>query len=111
MVLRLTELMIVDGPHCMSQVGVTSLSMFPDNISVLVSAGQEEVVQELVGAGADINRKNDKGIAPLFVFQFLSVSAPYMLYGTLGTMRPPSHVLRSEPCPTFPGDHTHFLTV
>jgi hypothetical protein len=70
------------------------------------------VVQELVGAGADTNRKNDKGIAPLFVFQFLSVSAhyrPYMLFGTLGTMRPPSHVLRSEPCPTFPDDHTHFL--
>jgi hypothetical protein len=32
-----------------------------------VSAGHEEVVSELVGAGADVNRKNDKGITPLFV--------------------------------------------
>lgn len=34
----------------------------------LVSSGHEEVVQELVGSGADMNRKNDKGITPLFVF-------------------------------------------
>lgn len=33
----------------------------------LVSSGHEEVVQELVGAGADMNKKNDKGITPLFV--------------------------------------------
>ncbi|KAG1866118.1 ankyrin repeat-containing domain protein [Suillus subluteus] len=32
-----------------------------------VSAGQEDVVRELVGAGADVNRKNDKGITPLLV--------------------------------------------
>ncbi len=40
-----------------------------DNILLLVSAGQDEVVSELVGAGADVNRKNDKGITPLFVSQ------------------------------------------
>lgn len=93
--------MIVDGPHYISQVSVTGLALaFQINVSVLVSAGQEEVVQELVGAGADVNRKNDKGIAPLFVFQFLSVSVPHMLHGTLDTMRPQSHVLKSESCNT-----------
>lgn len=35
--------------------------------SSLVSAGHEDVVRELVGAGADVNRKNDKGITPLLV--------------------------------------------
>lgn len=40
---------------------------FMINVLLLVSAGQEEVVRELVGAGADVNRKNDKGITPLFV--------------------------------------------
>ena len=79
MVLTLTKLMIVDGPHSMLQVGVTSLSGFPKKIWFSVSAGQEEVVQELVGAGADVNRKNDKGITPLFVFRFLCPS-------TLGLM-------------------------
>ena len=57
-------------------------------------------MQELVGAGADVNRKNDKGIAPLFVFQFLSDSVPYMFHGTLDTMRPQSHVLKSVSCST-----------
>ena len=67
--------MMVDGPHSMLQVGVTSLALaFRINILFSVSAGQEEVVQELVGAGADVNRKNDKGITPLFVFRFLCLS-------------------------------------
>jgi len=43
------------------------------NILILVSAGQEEVVNELVGAGADVKRKNDKGITPLFVSRVLAV--------------------------------------
>jgi hypothetical protein len=43
------------------------------NILILVSAGQEEVVNEVVGAGADVNKKNDKGITPLFVSQVLAV--------------------------------------
>jgi len=34
-------------------------------------------VKELVGAGADVNRKNDKGITPLSVSRVLSVSVPY----------------------------------
>ncbi|KAF8071571.1 ankyrin repeat-containing domain protein, partial [Lyophyllum atratum] len=42
----------------------------PDNsgwtpLHIAVSAGHDQVVQELVGAGADVNRKNDKGITPL----------------------------------------------
>ncbi|KZP09040.1 ankyrin, partial [Athelia psychrophila] len=42
----------------------------PDNsgwtpLHIAASAGQEEIVKELVGAGADVNRKNDKGITPL----------------------------------------------
>jgi hypothetical protein len=41
------------------------------NILILVSAGQEEAVNELVGAGADVNRRNDKGITPLFVSRAL----------------------------------------
>lgn len=99
MVQTLTKLMIVDGPHSISQVGVTILALaFQINVLVLVSAGQEEVVQELVGAGADVNRKNDKGIAPLFVFLLLSVSVPHMFHDTLGTMRPQSHALKSESC-------------
>lgn len=43
------------------------------NISTSVSAGQEDVVNELVGARADVNRKNDKGITPLFVSRALAV--------------------------------------
>ncbi|KAF8963143.1 ankyrin repeat-containing domain protein, partial [Flammula alnicola] len=34
-------------------------------LHISVSAGQENVVQELIGAGADVNRKNDKGLTPL----------------------------------------------
>ena len=34
-------------------------------IYCIVSSGHEEVVRELVGAGADVNKKNDKGITPL----------------------------------------------
>ncbi|KDR78689.1 hypothetical protein GALMADRAFT_63768, partial [Galerina marginata CBS 339.88] len=29
------------------------------------NAGHENVVQELIGAGADVNRQNDKGLTPL----------------------------------------------
>ncbi|KAL4062891.1 ankyrin repeat-containing domain protein [Scleroderma citrinum] len=32
-----------------------------------VSAGNEDIVQELIGAGADINKRNEKGLAPLGV--------------------------------------------
>ncbi|KAF7424687.1 hypothetical protein PC9H_009998 [Pleurotus ostreatus] len=33
--------------------------------TILVSAGHEEIVRELVGAGADVQRINDKGLTPL----------------------------------------------
>ncbi|KIJ62844.1 hypothetical protein HYDPIDRAFT_93575, partial [Hydnomerulius pinastri MD-312] len=35
-------------------------------LHIAVSAGHEDVVQELVGAGADVNQKNDKGLTPLY---------------------------------------------
>lgn len=35
------------------------------NDRVLVSAGNEDVARELVGAGADVKKPNDKGITPL----------------------------------------------
>ncbi|KAJ6468300.1 ankyrin repeat-containing domain protein, partial [Mycena sanguinolenta] len=37
-------------------------------LHIAVSAGHDEIVQELVGAGADVNRKNSKGISPLYVY-------------------------------------------
>lgn len=56
--------------HC--RYGQLALLCMPlINILILVSAGQEEAVNELVGAGADVNRKNDKGITPLFVSRAL----------------------------------------
>jgi len=71
--------MMAGGPHYILQVGATLPHPrdFQINVLVLVSAGQEEVVKELVGAGADVNRKNDKGITPLFVARDPSVSVPY----------------------------------
>lgn len=58
--------------HCRyAQLALLCMSLI--NILILVSAGQEEVVNELVGAGADVKRKNDKGITPLFVSRVLAV--------------------------------------
>ncbi|KAJ3876856.1 ankyrin repeat-containing domain protein, partial [Lentinula edodes] len=34
-------------------------------LHIAVSAGNDSVVEELIGAGADVNRKNGKGITPL----------------------------------------------
>jgi hypothetical protein len=42
-------------------------------LSGVVSAGQEDVVRELVGAGADVKRTNDKGLTPLCVSRRLGV--------------------------------------
>ena len=33
---------------------------------ILVSAGHENVVQELLGADANVNATNDKGLTPLY---------------------------------------------
>ncbi|KAJ7220292.1 ankyrin repeat-containing domain protein, partial [Mycena pura] len=35
-------------------------------LHIAVSAGHDAVVQELVGAGADVTKKNNKGITPLY---------------------------------------------
>ncbi|KII89692.1 hypothetical protein PLICRDRAFT_107568, partial [Plicaturopsis crispa FD-325 SS-3] len=34
-------------------------------LHIAVSAGHEEIVRELVGAGADVNNRNNKGLTPL----------------------------------------------
>ncbi|EIM88340.1 ankyrin, partial [Stereum hirsutum FP-91666 SS1] len=34
-------------------------------LHIAVSAGHEDVTKELVGAGADVNKRNDKGLTPL----------------------------------------------
>ncbi|KAF8135130.1 ankyrin repeat-containing domain protein, partial [Boletus edulis] len=34
-------------------------------LHIAASAGHEEIVHELIGAGADVNQRNDKGITPL----------------------------------------------
>jgi len=55
-----------DGPPCILQVGaINTVLLFPTERAVVVSAGQEDVVHELVGAGADVNRKNGMGVTPL----------------------------------------------
>jgi 26S proteasome non-ATPase regulatory subunit 10 len=71
----------------------------------LVSAGQEEVVRELVGAGADVKRKNDKGITPLFViYPWFTVSVSNLLHGRpVDTMRRQSHESKSELFSTLSG--------
>ena len=44
---------------------LSGLSWFRNDSVLLVSAGNEDVVRELVGAGADIKKPNDKGLTPL----------------------------------------------
>ncbi|KAJ7896953.1 ankyrin repeat-containing domain protein, partial [Mycena leptocephala] len=34
-------------------------------LHIAVSAGHDEIVQELVGAGADVTKQNSKGLTPL----------------------------------------------
>ncbi|GAW02297.1 26s proteasome non-atpase regulatory subunit 10 [Lentinula edodes] len=41
-----------------------------DKVDGSVSAGNDSVVEELIGAGADVNRKNSKGITPLVKIAF-----------------------------------------
>lgn len=59
--------MAVGGRLCTSQVNDPSIACFDrfHVAAILVSAGQEDIVQELVGAGADVNGTNDKGLTPL----------------------------------------------
>ena len=52
-------------------------------------------MNELVGAGADVNRKNDKGITPLFVSQALA-AVFHASHGPADTMQRQSHVLKFE---------------
>ena len=76
--------------HCRC-ARLASLCMFLMNVLTLVSAGQEEVVNELVGAGADVNKKNDKGITPLFVsfliFCYLNLFTRCMAMQTLCSVK------------------------
>lgn len=56
----------------------------------IVSAGHEEIVHELIGAGADVNQRNDKGITPLcdmpqHVSRFVHTTL------STGIMRLPNH--------------------
>jgi ankyrin repeat protein len=41
------------------------LSASNENMLLIVSAGQDDIVQELLGAGADVQKTNDKGLTPL----------------------------------------------
>lgn len=77
----------------------------------LVSAGQEEIVRELVGAGADVNRKNEKGITPLSVVP----SAPVSVASNFVAWPPFRHYAASKSRievralqHAFWDDHTHF---
>ena len=74
--------------HCRyAQLAVLCMPLI--NISILVSAGQEEVVNELVGAGTDVNRKNDRGITPLFVSRahFVGLFTQFMALQTLCSVK------------------------
>ena len=80
--------MIVGGPRYIQQVGAwdchTIRYCVEPRFLFLVSSGHEEVVRELVGARADVDRKNDKGMTPLFVFR---VSYVPMCYNDFGAHR------------------------
>jgi hypothetical protein len=88
--------MTTDGRPCILQVGaINTVLLFPTGRAVVVSAGQEEVVRELVGAGADLNRKNDKGITPLFVPELLIVPRFFhVLCDSIDTTRHQSRELK-----------------
>ena len=47
----------------------TSSGGIDDKVYV-VSAGHEDIVRELLGAGAEINKTNDKGLTPLSVCKY-----------------------------------------
>lgn len=60
-----------------------------------VSAGHEDVVKELVGAGADVNKRNEKGLTPLYAFLH-----PYFILCATATTDPnrpfPRHYAASK---------------
>jgi 26S proteasome non-ATPase regulatory subunit 10 len=39
--------------------------MVAKHIGWVVSSGYEDIVRELIGAGADVKQTNDKGLTPL----------------------------------------------
>jgi ankyrin repeat protein len=57
----------VGGHPYISQVSVVDplRKLFSSHKGNTASAGHEDIVRELVGAGADVNSRNDKGITPL----------------------------------------------
>jgi hypothetical protein len=62
------------GHHSTSPVRTRPcVQVMHGQLSGVVSAGQEDVVRELVGAGADVKRTNDKGLTPLCVSRRLGV--------------------------------------
>ncbi|KAF9238532.1 ankyrin repeat-containing domain protein, partial [Melanogaster broomeanus] len=54
---------LIDQKADVDKVDVSSWTA----LHIAVSAGHLDVVQELVGAGADVNQRNDKGLTPLYV--------------------------------------------
>lgn len=62
--------MAVDGHRCTLLV-ITAFSWKSEAARAetyfrhVASAGQEDVVRELLGAGADVKQANDKGLTPL----------------------------------------------
>lgn len=77
-----TNLIIADGLLFTSQVlGILSALDFLilNSDTLVVSAGQDEIVQELIGAGADVNRC---GILPAEVYYALNVRTGKMTKGS-----------------------------
>lgn len=79
--------MIAGGPRYIQQVSAwdatQSIAMCRlPRFLCLVSSGHEEVVRELVGARADVDWKNDKGMTPLFVSRASHVPMCYNDFGT-----------------------------
>lgn len=57
------------GHLCILQVCSYFIYFVSENLRSchLASAGHEEIVRELLGGGADVNARNDKGLTPVYV--------------------------------------------
>ena len=56
-----------DGHPCTLHVCLCLIArcQHTHKLNSLASGGFEDVVKELIGAGADVNQRNDKGLTPL----------------------------------------------